>query len=382
MPPASAAKSRRARWTIGAGVVIGLAAAGIVLALLPPGRGPGATGQALSDCDGQISDLVIQYLPEGADIAGPVYAALLPQLPAGITVHVVCPNAEAFDELSARVGPVASTLRPVIVDHPMTCWSRDRWLALSPIDGETPITLLTPHGEAGADVWPVRAGDGLVAGDLAEGLAPDVVWRRSGLYFDGGDIAVGDGWAYVTPEVAARNVQRTVQTREALVAALGKALGRTIVLLEKAPPHHAGMFMMPIGEGRVMVGDPSLAQPLMSPEELNTLLPDGPDFTAETQELFDAVGAQCARAGRKVIRVPVVASPDGRTYLAYLNAVLDQREGRRIVYMPTYQGAEPLNAAATDTWRQAGYEVRPVDCTSAYRLGGSLRCLVSVLRRS
>ena len=62
--------------------------------------------------------------------------------------------------------------------------------------------------------------------------------------------------------------------------------------------------------------------------------------------------------------------------------MLDQRDGRRIVYLPIYQGAEPLNAAAAEVWREAGYEVRPIDCTSAYRLGGSLRCLVNVLSRS
>ena len=381
MPPASAAKPHRARWTIGAGVVIGLAAAGIVLALLPPGRGPDATGQALSDCDGPIGQLVIQYLPEGADIAGPLYAALLPQLPADVIVHVVCPSAEAFEELSDRVRPVSCTLSPVIVDHPISCWSRDRWLAVSPTDGEGSITLLAPRGEEGAEVWPVRAGDALVAGSLAAALAPHVAWRRSELYYDGGDFAVGDGWAYVTPDVARRNIQHTAGTREDLIAALRKVLGRDIVLLDEAPPHHAGMFMMPIGDGRVMVGDPSLAQPLMPTEALDELLPDGADFSAATQDLFDAVASQCARAGCEVIRVPTVSSPDGRTYLAYLNVVLDQRDGQRIVYMPIYQGAEPLNRAAADIWRQVGYEVRPIDCTSAYRLGGSLRCLVSVLRR-
>ena len=73
---------------------------------------------------------------------------------------------------------------------------------------------------------------------------------------------------------------------------------------------------------------------------------------------------------------------DGRTYLTYLNSILDQREGKRVVYAPTFDGAEALNAAAANVWESVGYEVRPVNCTSSYRLFGSLRCLVSVLRRT
>ena len=36
------------------------------------------------------------------------------------------------------------------------------------------------------------------------------------------------------------------------------------VLLPEAPPYHAGMFMMPAGEGRMAVGDPSLGRALFA----------------------------------------------------------------------------------------------------------------------
>jgi hypothetical protein len=45
-------------------------------------------------------------------------------------------------------------------------------------------------------------------------------------------------------------------------------------------------------------------------------------------------------------------------------------------------GIEPLNAAARKVWESLGYEIRPVDCTSAYRHFGCLHCLVNVLYRS
>ena len=110
-------------------------------------------------------------------------------------------------------------------------------------------------------------------------------------------------------------------------------------------------------------------------------LPGGPDFTAPTQHLFDAVAAQCAAAGYKVVRIPVVPARDGRTYLTYVNVLMDQQGGRRSVYLPFYRGVERLNAAARTVWESLGYEIRPVDCTTAYRHFGCLHCLVNVLRR-
>ena len=72
---------------------------------------------------------------------------------------------------------------------------------------------------------------------------------------------------------------------------------------------------------------------------------------------------------------------DSRTYLTYVNVIIDQQGTRRIVYMPIYRGAEGLNAAAMAVWKKLGFEVRPVDCTSVFRNFGSLHCLVNVLRK-
>ena len=63
------------------------------------------------------------------------------------------------------------------------------------------------------------------------------------------------------------------------------------------------------------------------------------------------------------------------------NAVLDERPAGRVVYMPTFRGAEVLDAAAAAVWQDLGYRVHAVDCTDAYVHFGSLRCLVNVLRR-
>ena len=97
--------------------------------------------------------------------------------------------------------------------------------------------------------------------------------------------------------------------------------------------------------------------------------------------MFDAVATQSSRSGYRVVRIPVIPGRDGRTYLTYLNVIIDRQKGEDIVYMPVFRGAESLNKSVAEVWQEAGYTVRQVDCTDVYTHGGSLRCLVNILLR-
>ncbi len=357
------------------GVVLGLAMAGVMLSV---GFRRGSTpAPMLSECDGAIRSIVIQYV-SGADFAIPVYRDFLTQLHPDVTVYAVCPDLAAFDELSRQLGGLSHRLTPLLVGHEMTAWSRDRWVALRPAsDGFT--HLLYPRQESGAEIWPARAGDGRLAEDLAKALHATVSAEESGLYFDGGDLIADDHTVFVTPDVIWRNVEQTVKSTDELGARLSRTLGRPVVLLEEAPRHHAGMFMMMAGDRTVLVADPSLGREHLTaslPE-----LPDGADFTPGTQRLYDAVAEKVAAAGYRVVRIPVIPSCDGKTFLTYVNVIIDRRDGQKIVYMPVYRGAESLNDAAEAVWQGLGYEVRRVDCTSTYRYFGNLHCLVNVLEK-
>jgi hypothetical protein len=83
-----------------------------------------------------------------------------------------------------------------------------------------------------------------------------------------------------------------------------------------------------------------------------------------------------------VVRIPTLQGTDGRTFVTYANVILDQRDGRRVVYMPVYRCAPTLNREATTIWQGLGYEVRPIACDECSRHFGAVRCLVNVLRRS
>ncbi len=363
------------------GILLGLMISALLAAYLPSGRDTTSRpeGVLLSDCDGVLDQIVLHYTTDSASIVGETYRQFLSQLPETTTVHVVCPKQDDFDHLVDRLGQTHIRLKPLIVDHPVTCWSRDRWIAMA--DGNR-ATLLTPREELGADVWVERAGDGKVGADLAAGLQ-NVRHRRSSLLFDGGDFVTDDRVAVVTPDVLKRNLQQTVQTRLELIERLEKTLGRRVVLFDRAPDHHAGMFMMTLGNGHVLVGDPDAGKRLVQKAGLDpkSLCGDGgADFSKSTAADFDSVADRCRTEGYAVHRIPVVPGKDGRTYLSYLNVILDQRDGVRTVYLPVF-GEPALDEPAAQTWRSLGFKVHAVDCSSTYPHFGSLRCLVNVLRR-
>lgn len=373
------------RWQTLTGIVLGLVIGIAILNLAgsrvrqpaPP------SGAILSECDGHLRELVIQYEPSAREIVATPYRDFLGALGGDITVDIVCPSHAAFDELVAFAGHVNCTLRPIIVNHPMTTWARDRWVALAPASPTSPTTLWSQPGEASAELWPARAGDERIGVDIARTLGSSVFARRGPLFFDGGDFLADDDTVFVMPRVLQRNIQLTVATRKEFILDLAAELKRHVVLLDEAPEHHAAMFMASAGNKTVLVGDPRLGRQLIaSGTNASLALPGGPDFSEQTQRLFDAVAGQCAAAGYKVIRIPTIPASDGRSFMTYVNVLIDQQGSRRIVYLPFYRGAASLNASARKIWEDLGYEVCPVDCTTTYLHFGCLHCLVNVLKRS
>ena len=356
--------------------LLGLTLGALLAFGLPYLRPAPEAARILSDCNGAIRTLAIHYTRPTRSLTLPIYRDMLTALPGDVTVRVVVRETEAFEELIEAIGPLACRLTPVVVDHPITTWSRDRWLAVRDPDH---ITLLHPWMEMMREGWPDRQGDEQVADDLANADPEHVRAERSVLYFDGGDFACDRSTVFVTPSVLERNVGLSVKDAGALQQHLINHLGRDVVLLDHAPPHHAGMFMMPIGDNRVFVGDPSLAWSQL-PDD--TVMPVGLDMSETTQAAFDTVARRCARAGYEVIRMPIVPGEDGRTYLTWLNVIIDERPDGPVVYMPVFDSVARLNDRAEAIWREAGYTVRRVNCTTVYTQFGSLRCLVNVVDRS
>lgn len=369
------------RWQTMVGIVLGLLLAAGILSLWRSHQSS-ASGPMIPDYGGPLKTITMQYTKD-AQFTWPIYRAFLGQQSAALTVQVICPEPADYDELLAQLGPVPPQLQPLYTHHTQTPWSRDRWVLLAGTPERLP-TVLAPRGEYQQEVWAQRAGDARVAEDIARALPTRYAFRRSTLYFDAGDFLADGAYVFVAPAVVRRNVQHTVETRADLLRALTLDLQREPVLLDAAPDHHVGMFMMSAGAQTIVVADPSLAQSVFTPDGAAAAgLAGGADFSAATQQRFDAVATVVRDKGFRVVRMPVVpARDDNKVYLTYVNVMLDLRAGQRIVYMPSYAGQERMNAAARKVWETLGYTVRQIDCTGAFMRGGTLHCLVNVLERA
>jgi hypothetical protein len=148
------------RWQIALGAAIGMVVGFVVLALT--GGRPNqaaATGPILSECDGRMRELVVQYEPSAREIVAAVYRDFLGALDPDVTVHVVVPDRPAFEDFASLAGQVRCQLDPILTHHPITTWSRDRWVALTPASPAGATTIWSPRGENAGEIWPARAGD-------------------------------------------------------------------------------------------------------------------------------------------------------------------------------------------------------------------------------
>ena len=283
------------------GICVGLLAAMVVLAMTGRAEKSIGYGPMLSECDGRIRSVAIQYV-RGSTFAVPVYRQFLGVLPRDVKVYAICPDQISFDELKSAVGVESGRLTPIVTGHAMTAWARDRWISLAAGRGESAGTLVAAGAENGAEIWPQRKGDQQIAQDLARAIGKQSL--RSGLYFDGGDLLADSRSVFVAPGAITRNIQHTCTDQAELKAMLRRQFGCEPILLADVPDHHVGMFMMAAGNGRVVVGDPSMAKPLFAPVEL----PGGADFSTATQRRFDSVAIADQKAGYRVTRIPCVPS--------------------------------------------------------------------------
>jgi hypothetical protein len=340
-------------------------------------------GELMPENSGKLEDLVMHYTAGAYPIVGQAYSDFLSRLDSTVKVRMLVPELSAFQELIAKLPKLNCKLEPLVTHFEITPWSRDRWLALS---DSPPSTLLFPKTEKLADVWPARAGDGKVASLLAARL-PLLEAHRSMLYFDGGDFMPDGKNVFVTPSVAALNIQKSVVNEGELLSALTQLLKKKVILLKHAPDHHAGMFMMMAKDHTVLVSDPALGARLlkdspMEPGLISKLLPMGMDTSTETQVLYDEAANLISQHGYRVLRVPSLHGLKSRVYISYVNVIQDFSTAGAVVYLPTFQGLSVLNEAASKIWSGLGYEVRPVDASNLYQHGGTIHCLVNVLKRS
>ncbi len=366
------------------GVAAGLVASAVIVAVggLARGNVRPSTRLVAEDASAPLSRIAIHYAPSNDRVALPVWHELFATLPASVRVDVEVAAAPDFDRLLSRLRsartPNLDRLHMVVVGSPITTWSRDRYAALVDDEGHGSI-LAPPRVET---PFQKRAGDASSPAAISRavyGRDPAI----ANIVFEGGDLAATPRWVFADANLAGRNVGRTASDRTSIEAELHRRLGQDIVWLGDSvgdvPRHHIMMYMMPIDDRTIAVGDVRAGVKLLATEPDGAELPLA-DTEAEAQR-FDRAAFELAARGFRVVRVPAVVLAGAGSYVTYTNALFDRRGDQRIVYLPTY-ALPALDAAGTAFWEAQGFEVHPIDVSTIYQLNGSLGCLVNVLQRS
>ena len=367
------------------GVVTGLVI-GISLSELPSlGVRAPSRARLVSDSEGALAELCIHYRRDFHDACADLYTDLVKALAPGTIIHVVTGTQEEFDFFEKAMAspglPAGVRLLPVITGFEITPWAKDRFGTMRTDDGGA-VLAIPP---ASTPMRGTRGNDGRVPHLLAARLN-HVTLRPLPFFFDGGDLLADSKVAYVAPNCLARNQPEDIDNRTALLQRIGTTLDRRIVTLGRRsgdlPDHHIGMYLTPLGNGVVAVGDPDLGRAILD-RTANGQLEQQFDIQRASDACtpFRYVIAQLEAAGIEVIRVPMLLTKTPRVYVTYNNAILEQRAGEKRIYMPVYD-LPALDAEATRVFEQQGWKVFPIRVGKVYQHTGSLRCLVGIIRRS
>ncbi len=354
----------------------------------PPAPSPIA-GRLVSDDDGPLEELVMHYVPEAESEIGPAYRDFLRALPETTRVVFVVRRGGRGALLSflSRILVSLARLRIVEIDGALGAWSKDRALVLSPASGESRHELLIPPRPRAGEIS--RPQDWSVVPALAAALPDDFAVRTLPIAFDAGDFAIVGKRVVFDANLFARNRGRGFRSPAELRDRLATLLGRDVVMLGDesgdVPRHHMSMYMAPVGDGVVLVGDPRAGERIVgsdyAPGEVGaeTHVPLHADFTPATIARFDRAADELARAGFRVLRIPTVPFED-KTYFAYTNGVYESRDGARTAWVPNF-GLSALDLAANAVYANLGFRVVPISVRALYTQHGTIGCLVNVVAR-
>jgi hypothetical protein len=322
----------------------------VVLALRGDSRPPAAP--LLDEHAGRIASVEVHFAPS-AEFVNRTYVEFFRQLPAAVKVYVAVEKLEHFEMFSKLTGRAAT---PVVTGRPITTWARDRF-----ITGAGGAIIVPPEAHSAG---PERSNDRLVPYEVAKALGVPV--RVAPFRFDGGDFMRAYGRIFCSSAWAARNPEIPL---EQLLTTAESLFGEPVVYLPEAPNHHVGMIFAPVGNHTFAVGDVKRGAAL-APATLDV---DASDATAAK---FDAVAASLEKSGFRVVRVPAVVTKREFAWMTFTNAVFSDKT----VYLPVY-GEAALDEAGISAFKSFGFDVKPVNVAATYGHGGTLHCLVHVLKR-
>jgi hypothetical protein len=279
------------------------------------------------------------------------------------------------------------------LDRVLSLWARDRRVARQTPDYlparvfvPTPLPLYESDKQSDLQIpsllWPA----GLVPGTTLVSF-----------HLEGGNLVANQRHLFTGINVLLENEDK-FDDEAGLERMLRRLFAREPVLLRDrrnlVPWVHADMYLTPVSETLVLLADPadgwerfrssagvsSGSSSADTPELLGGLGPESLVLDPVLRDSFEDIQGQLTELGYQVMRLPALVNAAEEWMVSYNNVLMERRDGKRIVYMPVYD-LPALDAAAADVYRRLGFEVRMIDVTGVFQLGGAIRCVANVTRR-
>jgi hypothetical protein len=402
---------------------------------LPTERGvvrPGpATPKIVSSAHGPIRHLLLTYpsYADGAYSYRDVYADLFRKMPQ-FTRFTVLSHPDVIGELQQILRAADAEDRATIVEAPdylhFLVWAEDPYVVVHDVAADpAKVFLVEPY------VFP-RVGDAAISDLVAD--ATEVQSIQSPLYFQGGNVLIGDDFVLIGADYPANTIQHINDNRQIIVPpgvdvgefvnalyqrtfdpdrevryvgtklivpqaerreiTVGGESWQEIVYLgtgRAQPIFHIDMFISLAGRGsdgryRLLVGSPQAADKVL----------DRATVAHAMAPIFDDVARHLEREGFDVRRNPLpltyVDDPNSRTrrwYFATSNNCLVQidEEAGNSVWLPTYGHGPWEDLGATDDanrqiWEEMGFEVHQLADFNPFAQNlGSVHCIKKYLER-
>ncbi len=347
--------------------------------------------RVIPDTSGAIAEVMLHYLPDMEEELTPLYRDLFSGLPDDIRIQVVCPTEDAVEEFIHEWGPLATSgrreLRLVAVDREITLWSRDRRIARHHARSFRPALQFIPGDFA--DYEEDKRNEILMAPALTRA---NVMPRQMAdlLHLEGGNIVSNNRHAFIGANVLLDNADLGLGERR-LARDLSRIVGLDPVLIRdqegSVPFCHVDMYLTPLGDHTALVASPMSGLSLLFEDGVSdscTVVPKWVaaemDDSSETSQRFDSIASTITDLGYEVVRLPAIIDRSEQWMVTYNNVLIDRRHGCSTIYMPVY-GIPVLDQAAEAIYCDLGFDVRTVDVSRIYNLGGAVRCIVNVTRR-
>lgn len=340
--------------------------------------------EVVADNGSAMREVALHFDPRVALEVSETYQDLLRELPASVQVHVLVEKAADFEVFEKLLSiweiPAGERFHQVVVGKRITTWSRDRYTL---IEGDgAPLLLIPPRPTEANEA---RKNDWFAPFALANSLE-GVETMTADLVFEGGDFTATDTHIFATALLRERNQGGDLYDQDKLEKWLRRHTGKKPIVLgdslAEVPAHHIGMFVTPLDDKRVFVGDPDLGLSLLDAAKVDEAqLPFAVDREESSLQKFRNIAAELSDLGFEVIPLPLIPLADGLTYITYNNLLLEKRNEGMHAYLPQF-GIEALDKVGRDAYREAGVSVHSIRVKNIYQYNGTVRCLVNIVRRA